>query len=343
MGGSGTALTASVAYSNWIFGASIFVWTLNLLACALIGSGNTLVPQIFAILSLVAVPLSPALIFGWGPMPRLGIAGAGLAFACYNALATIALIGYARSSRATLRLPLDLRLIEWRLLRDILHVGSFASLSAIIPTFSLMLITAAVARFGIDAIVGFGIAMRVDFLLVPLYLGICAGILPMVGTNVGAGQIQRARQIAWAGALIGASIGGAAGLLLILAPQLWISLFNNDPNVLASGSLYFHILAIQYPLSAFGIVLGAAAQGAGRPFWPFAAIITRVIIGAGGGWLVVAGLGWPLAALFAMPAIGGVFYCGILTVGLILGRTIPDRTQTMAGAATEMKSSDAQV
>jgi putative MATE family efflux protein len=334
LGGSDAALAASLAYSHWVFGASVFVWTLNLLVCALIGSGNTVVPQIISLFFLVVVPLSPALMFGWGPMPHLGIAGGGLAFACYYVVATTALVGYFRSQHTTLRLPLDFRLVEWRLLREILRVGGPSAVSAAIPAISLMLITAAVARFGTDAVAGFGIAMRVDYLLLPLYFGICAGVLPMVGANFGAGKIRRARLIAWAGALISAGIGSIAGLSLIVAPWAWVSLFSNDSAVIAYGSLYLRVVGLQYPLTALGIVLSAAAQGAGRPLWPLVAVTARVAIAAGGGWFVVAALGAPIEALFAILAIGGVSYCGIITAAQVLGRTIPGRSRITAGTTT---------
>lgn len=325
LGGSDATLAASLAYSHWVFGVSVLVWILNLLVCALIGSGNTVVPQIVSVFFLAVVPLSPALMFGWGGMPHLGIAGAGLAFASYYVVVTTALIGYFRSRHTTLRLPLDLRLIEWRLLREILRVGGPSAVSAVVPAISLMLITAAVARFGTDAVAGFGIAMRLDYLLLPLYFGICAGVLPMVGANVGAGQIRRARLVAWTGALVSAGIGGAAVLFLILAPRAWVSLFSDDLAVIAFGSLYLGIVGMQYPLTAFGIALGAAAQGAGRPLWPLVAGITRAAISAGGSWLVVAALGAPIEAMFAILAIGGVAYCLIITAAQLLGQTIPDR------------------
>lgn len=326
IGGSGAVLADSVAYSDWILGASILVWTVNLLVSALIGCGNTRVPQMVSLFALVVAPLSPALMFGWGPLPPMGIIGGGVAYVVYYVVATVALIVYLRSGRTTLRLPLDLRLIEWRLMRDILQVGGLASLSAMIPAFTVLLVTAAVARFGIDAVAGYGIAVRAEYLLLPLYYGICAGVLPMVGMNVGAGQIPRARSIAWTGALLAAAIGGAAALLLVLAPHAWVGLFNKEPAVIAAGSLYFRIVAIQYPLTALAIVLAAAAQGAGHPLWPFAGGAARLIIAGAGGWLVVAGLGGSISTLFAMLAIAGVLYCVIITAGQLSDRSIPDRS-----------------
>lgn len=326
MGGTGGALAASVAYSNWIFAASVVVWILGLLLGALVGCGNTLVPLIASLSALAMVPLSPALMFGWGPLPPLGIAGAGLAFAVYYLAASIALIGYYRSGHAPLRLSLDIRLIQRRLLMDILRVGAPAALAAAIPIFSIGLITAAVGRFGINEVAGYGIAIRADYMLLPLYVGICAGIVPMVGTNVGAGQIRRARQIAWTGALMAAGIGGFAGLALALAPSLWVGLFSHDPKVAGSGALYFHIVGIQFPLSALAVVLSAAAQAAGRASWPLAAITSRLTVAAGGSWLVVSGFDGSLEALYAMLAIGSICYCGVISAGQIAGLTIPDRT-----------------
>jgi putative MATE family efflux protein len=324
MGGTGDALVAALTYSRWVFGSALFVCVFNLLANAYVGSGNTLVPQVFALVQLATLPLAAALMFGWGPIPRLGIAGASVAFACYSFLATLALSTYARSNRTTLRLPLDIRLVSGRLMREILQVGVPSTVSVVIPTFSLMLVTTVVARFGVGAVAGFGIAMRVDYLLVPLYFSVCAGVLPMVGTNFGAAQIHRARRIAWIGAFIAAGIGAMAGVPLVVAPQLWMNFFTKDANVLAVGGLYFHVLAALYPITAFGIVLGAAAQGAGRPLWPLVAVIFRVITGAGGGWFIVVGLGYSLTALFAMGAVAATIYFAILVAGHLSGRAIPD-------------------
>lgn len=324
LGGTDAILVASLDYSGWVFNASVFVWVLSLLISALVGCGNTTIPQIVAVFALaVVVPLSPALMFGWGPIPHLGVAGGGAAFACFYIIATVALIGYFRSRHAPLRLRFDLRLIEWRLLRDILKVGGLSALSAAIPTLSVTLVTAAVARFGAGAVAGYGIAIRADYLLLPLYFGICAGVLPMVGTNVGAGQLERARRIAWTGALAAAGIGAVAGLVLAAAPSVWVGLFNHDPAVIASSSLYFRIVGVQFPLSALALVLGSAAQGAGRPLWPFIAIATRLAVAGGGSWLVVAGMGGSIQTLYAILALGGIFYCGVMIAGHVWGRTIP--------------------
>src|SRR5215831_18507373 len=76
LGGSGAALDAALVYSNVVFAGAILVWLFNTLANVLRGTGNMLVPAVVTCAgALVLLPLSPALIFGWGPLPRLGVAG----------------------------------------------------------------------------------------------------------------------------------------------------------------------------------------------------------------------------------------------------------------------------
>src|SRR5438876_12350897 len=96
------------------------------------GAGNTTVPAAVIFGGIfVLLPLSPALIFGWGPFPRLGVAGAGVAVVVYYFISTIVLIVYLRSARASLRLPFDARLIKWRLLGDILRVGGLSAVGTV--------------------------------------------------------------------------------------------------------------------------------------------------------------------------------------------------------------------
>src|SRR5262249_55519265 len=122
LGGHGEALHAAVQYSAWLFAGAIAVWIVSLLASALRGSGNVKVPALVTLTgTIVLIPLSPALIFGFGPIPRLGIAGAGIAFGLYYIGATLALLSYMRSGRSGLALTV-VRL-EGRLFADILKVG----------------------------------------------------------------------------------------------------------------------------------------------------------------------------------------------------------------------------
>ncbi len=117
-------------------------------------------------------------------------------------LATAALIAlFALAHAARLRLAFDLRRICWRLLRDILRVGGLSAVGTIQMNLTVAIVTGMVGRYGADAVAGYGIASRLDYLLIPLLFGIGTGALTMVGTNIGAKNYERARRIAWSGAL----------------------------------------------------------------------------------------------------------------------------------------------
>ena len=123
LGGSGEVLANALRYSSLVFGAAVPIWITNLLAAALRGAGNVRFPAILtAVGAAMTLALSPLLIFGWGPVPRFGVAGAGLAMILYYLIATTALIAYLRSPHAPVRLVRTR--LEWRHLKDILGVGT---------------------------------------------------------------------------------------------------------------------------------------------------------------------------------------------------------------------------
>src|ERR1700728_1469276 len=105
MGGSGASLAAAVIYSRVVFAGAILVWLFNSLANVIRGTGNMATPAIVTCIGvLVLIPLSPCLIFGLGPVPRLGVAGGAVAVVIYYAVGSIVLAAYLRSGRSVIRL-----------------------------------------------------------------------------------------------------------------------------------------------------------------------------------------------------------------------------------------------
>ncbi len=196
LGGRGGALAAALLYSNYLFAGAVPVWIVNLQAAALRGAGNVKVPALVTLVgAIVMIPMSPLLIFGFGPMPGLGIAGAGLAFGLYYCGAMLFLLRYMASGRAGL--SLSIVALRGRLLADILKVGLPTSFVAFLTNLTVILVTGAVGLFGTTALAGYGISSRLDYIMIPLLFGVGTATLTMVGVNVGAGQMARARQIGW--------------------------------------------------------------------------------------------------------------------------------------------------
>ena len=316
LGGTGGALAAALRYSNIVFAGTVLLWLMNALASVIRGTGNMLVPALVICAGVVLlVPLSPCLIFGLGPFPRMGIAGGATALLAFYAGGTLVLAGYMASGRNLARFRL-VRL-RWSLFAAILRVGGVAALTSLQTNLTVALTTALVARAaGTDAVAGYGTGARLEYLLIPLVFGLGAPLVAMVGTNIGAGQPQRALRIALAGGLVAFVLTEAIGLGAAAWPDVWLGLFGSDPRMLASGAAYLHAVGPAYGFFGLGLALYFASQGAGKLFWPVLAGLLRMTLAIGGGWLALqwtGSLGW----LFVALAVGLVAYG--LTIAAAVG------------------------
>jgi putative MATE family efflux protein len=299
MGGSGGSLAAALTYSNIIFTGAILLWLYNSLAAIIRGAGNMGLPAgVTAGGAVVLLPLSPALISGWGPLPHLGIAGGAVAVICFYAVGSLIFVAYLWSGRGVLRPQFRPARLRWAPLADILRVGALSSLISVSTNIIIGTATGFVGSFGAAAVAGYGTGARLEYVLVPLVFGLGTPLATMVGTAIGAGQRARALRVTWIGAAIAALITEAIGIAAALAPQAWLGLFSSDALMNATGTQYMHIVGPFYGFFGLGLALYFASQGAGKLTWPLRAAGLRLIVAVGGGWL----------ALHLMPGnIAGVF------------------------------------
>lgn len=308
MGGRGASLQAALLYSNCVFAGAVLVWLFNALAAVIRGTGNMAVPAIVtSVGAVLLVPLSPALIFGWGPLPALGIAGGAVALLLYYALGTVALLAYLRSARSLLRPTWRGVPLRWPLFRAILGVGIAGAISTVATNVAIAIATGLVGRFGAAAIAGYGTASRLEYLLVPLVFGLGGPLVAMVGTCIGAGQRERALRATWVGAGLAVLITETIGVAAALWPHAWLRLFDHDPAMLEAGALYLRTVGPLYGFFGLGLVLYFASQGAGRLGWPVAGNLARLTIAGVGGWLALRWQGG-LAGVFLAQGVALVVY-----------------------------------
>ena len=318
MGGSGGALDAAMVYSNWVFGGALLVWLFNTLSAVIRGAGNMALPAYVTVAGAVLLlPLSPLLIFGWGPLPGLGIAGGAIALLLYYLASSAVLAAYLWSSRSLLRPSLRGLQLRWALFADILRVGLVGTVSTVATNLAIGITTALVGAYGTAAIAGYGTASRLEYLLVPLVFGLGAPLVAMVGTCIGAGQRDRALRATWIGAAIAFAMTEAIGLWAAAYPAAWLSLFNTEPAMIEAGSHYLRIVGPWYGFFGLGLVLYFASQGAGRLLWPVLGNIARLVVAVAGGWLALHG-GYAIAGVFAAQAAAMVVY-GIANAWTIAG------------------------
>jgi len=315
MGGNGAALDAALTYSNVVFSGAVLLWVYNSLANVIRGTGNMAIPAIITCVGVaVLIPLSPCLIFGWGPFPRLGVAGGAFAVVAFYLVGSLALAGYLWSGRSVVRVRFEGGL-HWPLFYDILKVGAVAALITVQTNLTIAIATGLVGRFGPAAIAGYGTGSRLEYLLIPLVFGLGGPLVAVVGTNIGAGRRERALRAAWIGAAIAAGLCELIGLCAAIFPLAWLSLFDSDPIMLDAGTRYLQLVGPVYGLFGLGMGLYFASQGAGRLLWPWLANMARLVIAATGGWLALRFSGDLSGIFLALAAALSAF--GIINAGAV--------------------------
>jgi Na+-driven multidrug efflux pump len=185
-----------------------------------------------------------------------------------------------------------------------------------ITNLSVVLLTGIAGHVGREAAIGYAMGARLEYILIPLAFGFGTAIVAMVGTNWGAKQYRRARQIAWTGAATVAAACVTIGLFVALFPALWLGLFSDDPEIIGLGTSYLRIVGPIYGLYGLGMAIYFATQGFGSVMWTVAANAARLFVNAG--FALVAVYWFDLGAIGFFAAIAGGFcaYAALTVVAM---------------------------
>ena len=323
LGGRGAVLAQAIVYAQVVFCATPATWACNTLISVLRGTGNMRVPSLAVLVaSALQIVLGASLGLGLGPMPRWGMAGIALGQVIAYYVIALFLLWYLSSGRARLTLVLRGIKPQWPMFYDILKVGALACLSPLQTVLITLILTALVARHGVPALAGYGIGVRLEFLLVPIAFGVGVAAVPMVGMAIGAGQVARARRVAWTAGAVSAVILGVMGAVVALWPDVWAALFSSDAGVLAQAHQYLHLAGPAFGFFGMGLTLYFASQGAGKVLVPVLASTLRLVLVAGAG----AALTWwdaGASALFALVGVAMVVYGLATAAGVYFTRWGP--------------------
>lgn len=314
LGGQGEVLQIATGFGSVLFSGAVLVWLCNTLASVVRGTGNMQWPSavIFGA-SIVQIIVGGGLGLGLGPLPRWGMPGVALGNIVAMLLAVALLLWFLARGQDKVQLRWRGARLSWPMFRDILRVGAFACISPVQTSLAALIFTGMVARLGPQALAGYGIGQRLEFLLIPVAFGVGVAAVPMVGMAMGAGQVQRARSVAWTGAWLAAGILAVLGVLVLIWPNAWSSIFTQDAQVLAYANLYLRTLGPMFGLFGMGLVLYFASLGAGYVRGPVLAGSVRLaLIMAGAAWLALGGHA-SVPALFILSAAAMALY-GLLTI-----------------------------
>jgi len=263
------SLALAVAYMRVIFLALPFLYMYAFVMAVLRGAGDSKTPFYFMLLSVaIDIGLNPLFIFGWGPVPRMGIAGSALATFVAQAVTLSALIRHLYRRRNRLCLHQDelayLR-INWGIVRILVKKGIPMSAQMLVVSLSAVLMITLVNRFGVDATSAFGAAMQIwNYIQMPAF-AVAMGISAMTAQNVGARKWERVTRIAGVGVLYSVLLTGSIVLLIELLDTRIFGLFlpagsqaltiASHLNRIVSGSFIFFGISV----ALFGVVRATGA------------------------------------------------------------------------------------
>ena len=242
-------------------------------------TGDTRLPSRLMVLSaIINVVLDPLLIFGLGPIPEMGLNGAGLAALLARLWIFAATLYYMRHRVQMLSFTkpdLGEMMSSWR---DVLHVGiPAAGTNAIIPA-AMAVITAMLARHGPEAVAGFGAASRIEALTLVVFYALSAIIGPFVGQNMSANKADRIFHALHLCTVFCLGCGLVIAVLLAALSGLLPGLFSDDPEVTSVTRQFLWIAPVSYGAYGMVMVMNASFNGMGKPIPAVYVSIARMLV-----------------------------------------------------------------
>ncbi|HLF36189.1 MAG TPA: MATE family efflux transporter [Cyclobacteriaceae bacterium] len=269
MGADEWSITHGYRYTVWMLGGNAVIMLIFVMNAIFRGAGDAAIAmRVLIISNCINIVLDPALIFGWGPFPEMGLEGAAIATNIGRGTGIIiqawtllsggkhikVLIGQVR-----IRTEVIIRLLK----TSLGGIGQF-----IIATTSWVFLVRIVSEFGSEAVAGYTIAVRIFiFTLMPAW-GMSNAASTLVGQNLGANQPERAERSVWITGLANMIFLVIVAFFYITFNESLIKIFTNDPKVIAMGSECLRVVSYGYLFYAWGMVMPQAFNGAGDTVTP---------------------------------------------------------------------------
>lgn len=224
--------------------------------------GDTFSPMLFSILSVTLnIILDPVfmIVFNWG------IAGAAIATIFSRGIFILFAVGSLfKDSKRHMKLDFHDLKLNMTVIRHIFQIGFPASISSIMSSFGFGVLNNFVIGFGVPTLTAFGIGNRITGLILMPAMGIGNALGAIVGTNLGAENVKRAKQAVKVSFFLSSGILIAGGAIIFMNAQGIILQFNNVPAVVEQATIYLKLIVATIPLMAAFSVLNGTFIGSGH-------------------------------------------------------------------------------
>ena len=302
MGGEPDLIEQGYGYTQFLIGGNITVVLLFLINAIFRGAGNASIAMWALVLSNgLNIILDPMFIFGFGPIPEMGVKGAAVATNIGRGTAVLFQLGILFFGWGKIKLMAKDLVLNFKVMLNLIKVSLGGIAQFLIGTSSWIFLMRIMSEFGSEVLAGYTIAIRVMmFTLMPSW-GMSNAAATLVGQNLGAKQPDRAEQSVWKTGRYNAYFMGTVSLVYLIFANTIISWFNTTPEVVKSGALWLQVIALGYIFYAYGMVMTQAFNGAGDTgtptkinliaFWVFQlplAYISALVLGWGATGVFVA-------------------------------------------------------
>jgi putative MATE family efflux protein len=269
MGGSPDLIRSGHMFTTIMLGGNATVLLLFLLNAVFRGAGDAAIAmRVLMLGNLLNIVLGPCFIFGVGPFPQLGVAGAAVATNIGRGTAVIYQLITLASGRGRVHVARRHLRLDLQTMRTVLRLSGLGTVQILIGTASYVGLVRILSLFGSSALAGYTIGIRIIlFALLPAF-GISNAAATMVGQNLGAGSPDRAERAVWTAARYNAMFLGSVGLLFLFGARLITGLFTADPAVQPIAMACLRTVSLGFLFYAYGMVLTQAFNGAGDTWTP---------------------------------------------------------------------------
>jgi MATE family, multidrug efflux pump len=269
MGASPDVIAVGRQYAAIVMGSSVAIVLLFLNNGIFRGAGDAAIAmRVLWLSNFINLVLDPCFIFGIGPFPTLGLTGAAVSTTIGRSIGVVYQIWILFSGKSRVKLlPQQLR-VHWDVMTRLIRVALNGMFQYGIGQLSWLFLVRLVSTFGSVAVAGYTVAIRIFFFAILPPWGLSGAAATLVGQNLGARKPDRAERSVWQTAFYNVLFLGAVGLVFIFVPKPIISLFTDDPAVIAFGVDCLRIICYGNLAYAYGMTIVQSFNGAGDTFTP---------------------------------------------------------------------------